>query len=187
MVGLFKVAGKANMTDFKRMRLHAERVCDTVETKDKDYGSSWRRRGGPGAFMVMARKWDRIENLVKQDGWDIFKSIEHNLGGIEDDIDDLIGYLLLIREHCLPKPATLVQMPPLDYKIYESQQAIFLSDQTFLCEGGYGNGLNLYTHRETKEKVQAPGLKEAHEVWGRFNPASHDADLSAPLETGDVT
>lgn len=92
------------MTDFTRMRGLAEDICKVVEQKDTDYGSSWRRRGGAGAFMVMIRKADRVENLSKQDGYDIFKTIATNRGGIIDDIDDLIGYLLLIREHCLPQP-----------------------------------------------------------------------------------
>ena len=27
---------------------------------EKSYGDSWRRRGGTGAFMMLARKFDRI-------------------------------------------------------------------------------------------------------------------------------
>ena len=39
---------------------------------EKSYGISWKKRGGVGAFMMLARKWDRIENQVKNHGWDIF-------------------------------------------------------------------------------------------------------------------
>lgn len=33
--------------------------------KDREYGASWKSRGGVGAFMMLARKWDRMENMVK--------------------------------------------------------------------------------------------------------------------------
>ena len=29
----------------------------------QSYGDSWKKRGGVGAFMMLARKWDRIENI----------------------------------------------------------------------------------------------------------------------------
>ena len=32
---------------------------------ERSYGDSWRRRGGIGAFMMLARKWDRIENQAQ--------------------------------------------------------------------------------------------------------------------------
>jgi hypothetical protein len=31
---------------------------------ERSYGNSWKRRGGVGAFMMLARKWDRIEQRV---------------------------------------------------------------------------------------------------------------------------
>jgi len=64
------------------------------------YGNSWKRRGGVGAFMMLARKWDRISNQCKKTGWDIFKAIEADPSdtGILDDIRDLRRYLLLVHE-----------------------------------------------------------------------------------------
>ncbi len=35
-----------------------------VEEKDRSYGGSWKRRGGVGVFMMLARKWDRLENMM---------------------------------------------------------------------------------------------------------------------------
>lgn len=32
---------------------------------EEQYGSSWMQRGGVGAFMMLARKWDRIERAVR--------------------------------------------------------------------------------------------------------------------------
>ena len=65
----------------------------------ESYGDSWRSRGGVGAFMMLARKWDRIENQVTKDGYDIFKTINDDPSetGILDDIRDLRRYLLLVE------------------------------------------------------------------------------------------
>lgn len=35
-----------------------------LKIKDKSYGSSWRKRGGIGAYMMAARKWDRLEEMM---------------------------------------------------------------------------------------------------------------------------
>ena len=48
---------------------------DALEKAEESYGNSWRQRGGVGAFMMLARKWDRI------------------------DIQDLRRYLLLVEEY----------------------------------------------------------------------------------------
>lgn len=63
------------------------------------YGTSWKNRGGVGAFMMLARKWDRLENAVKKSGYDIFKAVEGDkrAEGIMDDIRDLRRYLLLVE------------------------------------------------------------------------------------------
>ena len=72
-----------------------------LEKAEKSYGDSWRRRGGVGAFMMLARKWDRIENQVKAENYDIFASYKKDTReeGILDDIQDLRRYLLLVEEH----------------------------------------------------------------------------------------
>ena len=70
---------------------------------EKSYGDSWRIRGGVGAVMMLARKWDRIENQVEKDGYNIFTTIKNDLSesGILDDIQDLRRYLLLVESHLL--------------------------------------------------------------------------------------
>lgn len=73
-----------------------------LKEKGKTYGSSWRSRGGIGAFMMLARKWDRIENISGGLGYDIFQAIQGgNVGDILDDIRDLRRYLLLVEAHCM--------------------------------------------------------------------------------------
>lgn len=68
---------------------------------DKKYGDSWKRRGGVGAFMMLARKWDRLENLMKKQAfpYDIFWALaqDQRKEGIVDDIRDLRRYLLLVE------------------------------------------------------------------------------------------
>ena len=77
----------------------------SLDKAEQDYGDSWRKRGGVGAYMMLARKWDRIENQVVEKGWDIFKSIEQDIRteGILDDIKDLRRYLLLVEAHMRTK------------------------------------------------------------------------------------
>ena len=72
-----------------------------LKVAEKSYGVSWRKRGGMGAFMMLARKWDRIENQVKAENYDIFSSYEKDKRqeGLLDDIQDLRRYLLLVEEH----------------------------------------------------------------------------------------
>ena len=66
---------------------------------EKSYGNSWKKRGGIGAFMMLARKWDRIENQVKPNNYDVIKALQADVSetGILDDIRDLRRYLLLVE------------------------------------------------------------------------------------------
>lgn len=87
-----------------------------LEVAEKSYGDSWKKRGGCGAFMMLARKWDRLEKALQprdvsgvaacspQQGdavpaWDIFKAVERDVRpeGIIDDIRDLRRYLNLVE------------------------------------------------------------------------------------------
>ena len=65
----------------------------------KHYGNSWKRRGGVSAFMMLCRKWDRLEKFCDEHGWDIFKALDADERGegIIDDIRDLRRYLLLVE------------------------------------------------------------------------------------------
>lgn len=76
-----------------------------LEKANKDYGDSWRRRGGVGAFMMLARKWDRIETQLKNNPpqWDVLQQLEidDRPEGLIDDIRDLRRYLMLVEAHHL--------------------------------------------------------------------------------------
>tara|TARA_R110000787_G_scaffold43783_1_gene107239 strand:+ start:21824 stop:22129 length:306 start_codon:yes stop_codon:yes gene_type:complete len=87
--------------DFDNISALTEVDVEKLRLAESSYGDSWRLRGGVGAFMMLARKWDRIENQVKQEHWDIFNTIRKNSAetGILDDIRDLRRYLLLVESH----------------------------------------------------------------------------------------
>ena len=72
-----------------------------LKTAAKSYGHSWKKRGGVGAFMMLARKWDRLEERLKKPeiAWDIFKGIavDTRNEGLIDDVRDLRRYLALVE------------------------------------------------------------------------------------------
>lgn len=108
---------------------------DTIAAEDAaglkkaqiSYGDSWKKRGGVGAFMMLARKWDRIEKRLAErpklppgalgfaaeataaggsceitnegDRYDIFVHIraDTRAEGLIDDIRDLRRYLMLVE------------------------------------------------------------------------------------------
>ncbi len=72
---------------------------ERVLKKDEEYGASWKKRGGVGAYMVMIRKVDRLEEQCKKHGYDIFKAIQDRSTGegLLDTIRDLRSYLDLIE------------------------------------------------------------------------------------------
>jgi hypothetical protein len=77
----------------------SEYDAEALENAQKSYGDSWKKRGGVGAFMMLARKWDRLENQVKKFKYDIFEAIydDPSPEGIMDDIGDLRRYLFLVE------------------------------------------------------------------------------------------
>jgi len=86
-------------SDFNIIRKLANLDVSKLEQAERSYGDSWRKRGGIGAFMMLARKWDRIENQVKGFKWDVFEAVQDDAReeGILDDIKDLRRYLFLVE------------------------------------------------------------------------------------------
>jgi len=87
--------------DFDKINKLALRDIAQLQHAEKSYGDSWRKRGGVGAFMMLARKFDRIENQSQACHWDIFGAILDDMSstGILDDIRDLRCYLYLVEEY----------------------------------------------------------------------------------------
>lgn len=72
--------------------------------KGLHYGDSWKQRGGVGGFMMAARKWDRIQNIVEprlSNEASFSDVLRENPGNVIDDVDDLRRYLLLIEDEAL--------------------------------------------------------------------------------------
>ena len=93
-----------------RLQEVADQDVTTLKKKDREYCGSWLKRGGVGAFMMAARKWDRLENAMAlksltgglDPGPDRYDIIGRALAdgreeGILDDIGDLRRYLLLVE------------------------------------------------------------------------------------------
>jgi hypothetical protein len=78
----------------------AMRDVEELQVKNANYGESWKRRGGVGAFMMLARKWDRIDNILGHTGGGatLQHLINQNPGDVLDDIGDLRRYLLLVED-----------------------------------------------------------------------------------------
>ena len=87
--------------DFDDIKKLANEDVKHLKKAEKSYGDSWMVRGGVGAFMILCRKWDRIENQTKKENYDIFQTVKNDLSktGILDDIRDLRRYLLLVESH----------------------------------------------------------------------------------------
>jgi hypothetical protein len=69
--------------------------------KEGTYQGSWKKRGGVGAYMMVARKIDRLENLMIACSYDIFEALNADPLGADGtalaEIRDLRRYLLLIE------------------------------------------------------------------------------------------
>lgn len=92
----------------------AERHVKRLTEAHKHYGDSCLRRGGVGLFMMLARKWDRIEQRLQSrpalppdsrgevwlvQDWDILAHVKADTRpeGLADDVADLIDYLMIVE------------------------------------------------------------------------------------------
>jgi hypothetical protein len=106
-----------------RNPLHIRDICNEdaegLMEAAKSYGDSWKKRGGVGAFMMLCRKWDRLEVALNPDSvpgdvreapiaarlnkpipaFDIFAALEADdrAEGLIDDVRDLRRYLILVE------------------------------------------------------------------------------------------
>jgi hypothetical protein len=127
-----------NMRHLDFIRAVAEEDLRFVDVKDRQYGGSWKRRGGVGAFMMLARKWDRLENELSKDGtsgenaappYDIFARIERDAaferrypdashmangadGTVLAEVRDLRRYCMLVEAELMARGAVPMPTPP---------------------------------------------------------------------------
>lgn len=107
----FKGEGSLPVDELEKLLPHLPHLRPTVENminllykKEQSYRGSWNKRGGVGAFMMLARKWDRIEAMAVEANYDIHAMIRNSDGDTEiegafADVTDLLGYLLLVMAH----------------------------------------------------------------------------------------
>lgn len=94
-----------------------------LQEKEKTYRGSWKKRGGVGAFMMLARKWDRLEEMLRErciyapadarktthecSPYDVFAFIaaqpSGNDGTVLAEIRDLRRYLLLVEAEMMAR------------------------------------------------------------------------------------
>ena len=91
------------VTNWENIKGIAQKDLEALSRAQSSYGDSWRRRGGGGAFMMLARKFDRIEHQSEKHNWNVFEAGEVYKGeaGLLDDIRDLRRYLLLVEDYIL--------------------------------------------------------------------------------------
>lgn len=102
-------------TSAERMLELGQRTAQEDQTtligKGMHYGDSWKRRGGVGAFMMLARKWDRLDNLLSTagSGPQLHAALQRNPGQVQDDVHDLRRYLLLVEDEAMERNDRLDQ------------------------------------------------------------------------------
>jgi hypothetical protein len=108
------------MHDMKHMRFltkvtEADIAC--IIEKEKTYKGSWKRRGGIGAAMMTLRKIDRLEELLNEYDYDIFRAIEALPAGPDGstlaEVRDLRRYLILIEAEMLARQYECEEQPEL--------------------------------------------------------------------------
>ena len=92
----------------ERLEVMAERDVEKLAEGEKKYHSSWRKRGGHGAFENLFRKIDRLEAAGECCNNDIFEACETHTASdgtingkdsLIDDIGDLRRYLYLVEDY----------------------------------------------------------------------------------------
>lgn len=107
----------------KYLRDVVEEDIRILDEKERTYQGSWKKREGIGAFMMLARKWDRIENMLSSGKltYDIFGHISLDTTGNDStvlaEIRDLRRYLLLVEAEMVARGE--VKVPTSEADIYQ--------------------------------------------------------------------
>jgi hypothetical protein len=88
-------------TDYTRLSKIYSDLVELTQKKNAEYGASWCRRGGQGAYFTMIRKFDRLETQMKNRAFDILNPLlddPTSTESVDETIKDAINYLGLILE-----------------------------------------------------------------------------------------
>lgn len=161
----------------------ADEDIQHLRKKEQTYKGSWKKRGGIGAFMMLARKWDRIENIVGagsdpnlKGGYDIFYHIERNSSGLDGsvlaEIRDLRRYLILIEAEMMAR-GVVVQNETEDTSLHGLEKK--LHDQKLYQEflpGGFDTPVRreYYIQVENADSMGAGWLLDRRKTTQRMHP-----------------
>jgi hypothetical protein len=95
---------EVNQIMLEKMLATTRSIIETIEIKDRAYGSSWKSHGGFSAFFNLDRKYSRVQNMAKDSDWDIFTAMALNPTDGPDALRDLIAYALLILSETYDPP-----------------------------------------------------------------------------------
>ncbi len=95
-------------TDFEEIRKMLNDITDLGIRKDREYGASWCKRLGPGAFFTIWRKIDRLETQCEKLKYDVFnvEGDPHSTESLDETLLDAVFYFALL----LQKRATKKRM-----------------------------------------------------------------------------
>lgn len=109
---------KMDMDHLDHLAEIANADVELLLEKERTYQGSWKKRGGIGAAMMLLRKIDRLEVILKDAFYDIFAACFKDTSGKDGsalaEIRDLRRYLLLVEaeiysrmmEDPIPLPGT---------------------------------------------------------------------------------
>jgi|GEM_PF-6506728 len=87
-------------TDFDKMQAIQDQTLEMCRKKDAEYGASWCRRGGVGAFFTVWRKADRLEEQLKKVEFNMFDVSDdpNSTESLDETMRDFANYLYLVIE-----------------------------------------------------------------------------------------
>ncbi len=103
-----------------------------IEEKETDYGDSWRRNGGIGAFMIFARKWDRIKQRVTTE---VAPPQEQQIDLDLPDLDKASGPMKASRDNILEHIAADRRAEPILDDIRDLRQFLLLTEAEMVARG----------------------------------------------------
>jgi hypothetical protein len=178
-----------------------------LKRKEQTYRGSWKRRGGVGAFMMLARKWDRLEGIVSALGrfgggdrdahpYDVFKWIEGQRGDGSDgmllaEVRDLRRYLILVEAEMMARgvvPQPRNELPSTEELMREPVNMVDASQIPghHIAEIKHGQTLRVET-RDGRTEITSAELGHPYEILaGRFEESTCAWDRKAYTRRGNM-
>lgn len=135
-----------------------------LRAAEKNYGDSWKKRGGVGAYMMLARKADRLIQVMPRYGSDLLRALKEDTRaeGVIDDLRDLRRYIMLIQAEKLAEMSTGTYLSQLDAVADADISELFKILDSFPDPRSEGEGLAAWIiflrfFRSLEQKVESYG------------------------------